>query len=76
MTMNTLHSQQKVTPLNFVSGDIMPSEKASITLTPNQVDTSFNFDLDKMRKSVEGKSHIVPNTLNNFDEFDAWLNQL
>ena len=72
--MNAIHSQQN--KLSFVSGVIVPIEKPSITLTPKQIDTSFNFDLERMTKAVNAESHIVPNTLKNLDDFDAWLNQL
>lgn len=69
MTMRATHTQQKPTALSFIG-------TATTTLTPKQTDTSFNFDLDRMKKAVDAESYAVPNTLNNFDDFDAWLNQL
>lgn len=71
--MRAIHTQQKTTTLNFVAVTL---GKKSTTLKPKQADTSFNFDLERMTKAVNAKSHTVPNTLNNFDDFDAWLNQL
>ena len=70
-------TQQKVATLSFTGSSMTAAlcEK-STTLSPKQIDTSFNFDLDRMKKAVEAKSHAVPNTLKNLDDFDAWLNQL
>lgn len=62
------HTQQKETALNFV---VTLNEKPT-----KQTDTSFNFDLDRMKKAVEAKSHTMPDTINSFDEFTAWMNQL
>lgn len=73
--MRATHSQQKVT-LHFMGTAMTTLSEKPITLSPKQIDTSFNFDLDKMKKAVDAKSYVVPNTLNNFDDFDAWLNQL
>lgn len=54
-----------------------PSEWLMKIVKTKQTDIDFiNFDLERMTKAVDAKSHAVPNTLNNFDEFDAWLNQL
>jgi len=37
---------------------------------------TFTFDLERMRKAVDAPSHIIPDTINTFEEFDAWLNAL
>lgn len=71
--MRATQIQQKVTALNFM-GAVLGGQ--STTLSPKQIDTSFNFDLDRMKKAVDAKSHVVPNTLNNLDEFETWVNQL
>lgn len=72
--MRATHSQLNATSFSFIR-TTMPVTKQTV-LTPNQADTSFNFDLERMTKAVNAKSHTVPNTLNNFDDFDVWLNQL
>jgi hypothetical protein len=72
--MNAVYSQEN--KLSLVSKVIVPPEKPSMTLTPKQIETSFNFDLDRMTKAINAQSRTVPTTLNNFDEFEAWLNQL
>lgn len=66
-------TQQKVTVLNF-TGTALAGQ--STTLSPKQIDTNFNFDLDRMTKAVNAKSHTMPDTINSFDEFTAWMNQL
>jgi len=67
--MRATQIQQKVTVLNFM-GAMLGGE--STTLLPKQIDTSFNFDLDRMKKAVNAKSHTMPDTINGFDEFTAW----
>jgi hypothetical protein len=76
MTMRAIHTQQKMTTLNF-RGRVIASNQKPTALISKQNDIDFiNFDLDRMKKAVDAKSYVVPNTLNNFDDFDAWLNQL
>ena len=36
----------------------------------------FNFDLDRMKRVVESKSYIVPNTINTIHEFNEWIDNL
>jgi hypothetical protein len=76
MTMRATHPQLKATSFSFITRTTVPVTKQTV-LIPKQNDTDFiNFDLDRMKKAVEAKSHVVPNTLKNLDDFDAWLNQL
>ena len=71
--MRATHTQQKVTTLNFRVGTIMSLNEK---LPPKQTDTNFNFDLGRMKKAVDAKSYAMPDTISNFDEFTAWINQL
>jgi hypothetical protein len=74
--MRATHSQLQATSFSFITKTTMPVTKQTV-LVHKQNDIDFiNFDLDRMKKAVDAKSYVVPNTLNNFDDFDAWLNQL
>ena len=76
MTMRATHPQLKATSFSFINKTTMPVKKQTVSI-PKQNDMDFiNFDLERMTKAVNAKSHAVPNTLKNLDDFDAWLNQL
>lgn len=51
--------------------------KASPTITTKKKfsETTFNFDLERMKKAVNSKSVTMPH-FETFEDFDAWLNNL
>jgi hypothetical protein len=74
--MRATHPQLKATSFSFITKTTMPVKKQTVSI-PKQNDIDFiNFDLDRMKKAVEAESHTMPDTINSFDEFTAWMNQL
>ena len=45
-------------------------------MTSNNQTDFINFDLARMKKAVEAKSHTMPDTIKSFDDFNAWLDTL
>ena len=60
---------------SFKPSFIKQLQKGSRASTKNSA-SNFNFDLDRMKKTVNAKSFKMPESINSFEEFDAWMNQL
>lgn len=74
--MRARHSQQQLTAVKF-KGAVTTALSVELPApSSKQADVSFNFDLDKMKKAVEAKSHTMPDSITSFDDFSAWINQL
>ena len=60
---------------NFKSGiGVSRIDKDVETPSKQTVDADFNFDLERMKKTVNAKSCKMQQT-NSFEEFDAWINK-